>query len=165
MINLVKKFFSGSAPVEKGEKKGDPTHDIHVATCALFLEMANIDGEFSDSEKEHMIRTLEREYDLSHEYVIELMEASKSELEGSVDLWQFTNLINQNYSLEEKLQVIEVIWELAYVDGKLDSHEDYLVHKCANLLRLTQKQLIAAKMKVLSSAKSSKMRGVKRRHT
>ena len=63
---------------------------------------------------------------------------------------QITNLINQNYSIEEKIRIIEMIWKLAYTDGKLDKHEDYLVHKLARLLRLTHKQLIEAKFKVIA---------------
>ena len=50
-------------------------------------------------------------------------------------------------ALEEKLRLIETIWKIAYTDGKLDKHEDYLVHKLAKLLRLTHKQLIEAKIK------------------
>ena len=66
----------------------------------------------------------------------------------SIDLWQFTNLINQNYSTDEKLQIIETMWKIVYADGRLDKHEDYLVHKLSNLLRLTHKQLIDAKLRV-----------------
>ena len=126
----------------------ETSHDIRVATCALFLEMSNIDGEFSKTERENIISIMKKHYDLSDEYVVALLEASHEELKGSIDLWQFTNLINQNYSMEEKLRIIEAIWRVAYTDGKLDKHEDYLVHKLAKLLRLSHKQLIEAKVKV-----------------
>ena len=53
--------------------------------------------------------------------------------------------------MEEKLQVIELVWEIAYADGLLDKHEDYLVHKLADLLRLTHQQLIEAKLKAKST--------------
>ena len=150
MIDLVKKFFSkntkgGHADQEKGE-----AHDIRVATCALLLEMANIDGKFSDSEKEDILSALKTDYGLSDECAAEITKASNEELEGGVGLWQFTNLINQNYSIEEKIRIIEMIWKLAYTDGKLDKYEDYLVHKLARLLHLTHKQLIEAKLKVIA---------------
>lgn len=126
----------------------ETSHDIRIATCALFLEMSNIDGEFSKRERENIISIMKKYYDLSDEYVVALLEASHEEVKGSIDLWQFTNLINQNYSMEEKLRIIEAIWRVAYTDGKLDKHEDYLVHKLAKLLRLSHKQLIEAKVKV-----------------
>jgi uncharacterized tellurite resistance protein B-like protein len=111
--------------------------------------MANIDGEFSESEKDNIVTILKKDYDLSNEHAAALLEASNEELKGSIDLWQFTNRINQNYSMEEKVRIIETIWEIAYVDGKLDKHEDYLAHKLAKLLRLTHKQLIDAKLRVI----------------
>ncbi|MBW1861511.1 MAG: TerB family tellurite resistance protein [Deltaproteobacteria bacterium] len=150
MIDLVKNFFSKSTKDGHADQERCESHDIRIATCALLLEMANIDGEFSDSERDNILSALKRDYGLSDEHASELTEASNEELNGSIDLWQFTNLINQNYSIEEKIGIIEMVWKLAYTDGKLGKHEDYLVHKLAKLLRLTHKQLIAAKLKVSS---------------
>jgi uncharacterized tellurite resistance protein B-like protein len=70
-----------------------------------------------------------------------------------VDLWQFTKLINENYSNEEKIKIIEILWQIVYVDGKMDQHEHYLMNKLQNLLRLTHDQLITAKLKVLHPEK------------
>ena len=151
MIDLVKKFFGQSTKDGPKGQKEERYHDIHIATCALFLEMSYIDGEFSESERQHVISIMKNRYQLSDEYAAALLEASNEELKGSIDLWQFTNLINQNYSMEEKLRIIVTIWAIAYADGELDKHEDYLVHKLAKLLRLTHKQLIEAKLKVKKS--------------
>ena len=148
MIDLVKKFFSKNTVDSMAEQEKEKPHDIRIATCALLLEMSHIDGEFSGLEREGIISVLKKDYHLPDEDAISLMEASKKELEGSIDLWHFTNLINQNYSLEEKIRIIETVWRIAFTDGKLDKHEDYLLHKLATLLRLTHKQLIEAKLKV-----------------
>ena len=152
MIDLVKKFFSSNRE-EPHASRTDITHDIRVATCALLLEMASIDGKFTNDEKKNILSILERDYDLSREYINELIKISENELKGSIDLWQFTNLINQNYSLEEKVNVLKMVWEIAYTDGKLDCHEDYLVHKISNLFRLNHKQLIDVKLEVLNKRK------------
>ncbi|MBW2115060.1 MAG: TerB family tellurite resistance protein [Deltaproteobacteria bacterium] len=138
MIDLIRKYFGKSGGNGPSDQREEKSHDIRIATCALFLEMSNIDGEFSEGEKERILNILKRDYQLSDEHATELMEVSNGELKGSIDLWQFTNLINKNYSLEEKLKVIETV-------------EDYLVHKLAKLLRLTHKQLIEAKLKVKRS--------------
>jgi uncharacterized tellurite resistance protein B-like protein len=148
MINLVKKFLSQRPRNGGGEAPAGPaTRDIRIAACALFLEMSYIDGEFSESEREYVVSVLKRDCALSNEDAAALIEVAHDELNESIDLWQFTNLINQNYSLEEKLQIIETMWRLAYTDGKLDKHEDYLAHKLAKLLRLNHKQLIDAKLR------------------
>lgn len=151
MIDLLKKFFHADKDISRNSSEIDSAHDIRIATCAIFLEMANIDGEFSESERQDIVNIFKDKYNLSDELIDELFRTSKQELEGSIDLWQFTNLINQNYSLEEKIGIIETIWRIAYTDGYLDQHEDYLVHKLANLLRLNHKQLIGAKLKVLKN--------------
>lgn len=152
MIDLVRRFFEkgqGTGSADQGTRE---SHDVRVAVCALFLEMANIDGKFSASEQDYVISLLKREYGLSDQHVVDLMEASQKGLKDSIDLWQFTNLINQNYSRDEKIQIIEMVWQIVYADGRLDKHEDYLVHKLAKLLRLTHKDLIDAKLKVLRGA-------------
>jgi uncharacterized tellurite resistance protein B-like protein len=148
MIDLVKNFFGKSSKTGPGGKEKERPHDIRVATCAIFLEMANIDGEFSQSERERILSILKEDFHLSDGHAAELLEGSREELKRSIDLWQFTNLINQNYSTEEKIGIIEMVWKIVYTDGKLDMHEDYLVHKLANLLRLTHEQLIEAKLKI-----------------
>ncbi|MCP4682996.1 MAG: TerB family tellurite resistance protein [Desulfobacterales bacterium] len=151
MIDLLKKIFDKSKESNDIDQQDTSFHDIRVATCALLVEMSNIDGEFSESERDSIISILKKDFDLSDEHASELLQSSNEELAGSVDLWPFTNLINQKFSLDEKLRVIETVWKVAYADGKLDKHEDYLVHKLANLLRLSHRQLIDAKLKVTTS--------------
>ncbi|MEA3470466.1 MAG: TerB family tellurite resistance protein, partial [Thermodesulfobacteriota bacterium] len=133
MIDLVKKFF-GSSGEEKREEKRESFHDIRIATLALFLEMSQIDGDFSESERESILSTLKKDYHVSDEEAEALIASAEGELKGSLDLWQFTSLINQNYTPEEKTEIIEMVWRIAYTDGRLDKHEDFLVHKLAALL-------------------------------
>ncbi len=148
MKNLVKKFFQKDA-VEKAEfQEVDSTERIQVATCALLLEVANSDDEFSDIERDSIIQILKRDFNLSDKYVQELMELSDRERKESIDLWKFTHLINEHYSPGEKIKIIEMVWKVIYADGKLDKYEDHLAHKLSNLLKLTHKQLIDAKLKV-----------------
>jgi len=151
MIDLLKKFFQKTQDESPGSKKEQPTHDARIAACALLLEMANIDGEFSAAEKESILAILKKEYRLSDDHAAALVQAADEELQRSIDLWHFASLINQNYSEEEKIKIIEILWRVIYTDGILDKHEDYLVHKLAKLLRLSHTQLIDAKVKVIHS--------------
>jgi uncharacterized tellurite resistance protein B-like protein len=149
MIDLLRKLFTKTTNGASTGKSVRTSPDVRLATCALLLEMANIDGKFSELEKESIVELLRNNYQLSAEHAAALMKAAEDELEKSIDLWQFAKLINENYSTEEKIKVIETVWQVVYTDGILDKHEDYLVHKLANLLRLSHKQLIDAKLKVL----------------
>jgi len=147
MIDLVKKFF-GKTTENGPDGKSEPAHDIRIATCALLLEMCKIDGEFSESERECVVSVIKKKYALDDEYIDGIIETADKELRGSLDLWQFTSRINNNYTQEEKIAIIEMVWRIAYTDGSLDKHEDFLVHKLANLLRLTHRQLIDAKVRI-----------------
>ena len=153
MFDLIKNFFGKREADNSGLKEKDVSQRIQVATCALLLEVAHSDREFSDIERDNIINILKRDFHLSDEYATELMAISNRALKESIDLWQFTHLINENYSREEKIKVIEMVWKIIYADGKLDKYEDHLVHKLSNLLRLTHKQLIEAKMKILHHGK------------
>ncbi|MEE4263654.1 MAG: TerB family tellurite resistance protein [Desulfobacteraceae bacterium] len=151
MINSLKRFFNQSA-VGSAKKPGrDPEHDVRVATCALFLEMARIDEKFTAEEMDTVLSIMKEKYGLSGEHADALVAEADRELEDSVDLWQFARLINENYSIDEKMEIIETLWQMVYVDGKMDEYEHYLMGKLKNLLRLSQDQLIDAKLKVLKS--------------
>jgi uncharacterized tellurite resistance protein B-like protein len=98
---------------------------------------------------ETILSILKEKYGLSQEHAQALVAEAERELQQSIDLWQFSNSINENYSNEEKIEIIEILWRIVYIDGKMDRYEHYLMKKLKNLLRLSQKQLIDAKLKVL----------------
>jgi uncharacterized tellurite resistance protein B-like protein len=147
MIGRISKFFGKSGEEKTRAPEQTSGDDIHVATCALFLEMAHIDGEFSGEEQLSILAILKEHFQLSDEHADLLLSAAREELEKSLDYWQFAHLINENYTEDEKVEIIEMAWRIVYVDGKLDKHEDYLIHKLSKLLRISHKQLIAAKLK------------------
>ena len=119
-----------------------------IAACALLLEMAASDGEFSESERAVIMAILERDHGLDAAEAAELLELAEAERSKSVDLWSFTSVLNRELDRPAKLKVIEMIWEVIYADERLNGYEDYLVHRLAELLNLRHEQLIAAKLEV-----------------
>jgi len=151
MLDIVKRFFSKATADNSNAANQNTVHDLRVATCALFVEMARIDETFTEAEMESIISILKKKYGLSRELADALIEESNKELDESVDLWQFARLINENYSTDEKIEIVETLWQIVYIDGKMDKYEHYLMNKLKNLLRLTHGQLIDAKLKVKHS--------------
>ena len=149
-MGLIDKFFGKRESESAGSV--DKEHDLRVATCAVMLEIANIDGEFSAEERKRIVSFLESHFGLSAEIAQELIEKAGEELENSIDLWSFTNRINQNYNLEDKIGIVEMIWEIVFADDRMDMHEDYLMKKLGKLLRLSHKDLMDAKMKAKGKA-------------
>jgi uncharacterized tellurite resistance protein B-like protein len=148
MLDMVKRFFSKTNINNSSTEKQNTVHDLCVATCALFVEMARIDGTFTQAELETILSILKEKYGLSGEHADALIEEADKERDRSVDLWQFAKLINENYSTNEKIDIVETLWQIVYVDGKMDQYEHYLMNKLKNLLRLSHNQLIDAKLKV-----------------
>ena len=153
MLDSLKRFFNKSAIGRANDPKSASEHDVRVATCALFVEMARIDEKFTPQEVDTIIAILQEKYHLSPEHADALLAEADKELTESVDLWQFARLINENYSVDEKLDIIETLWRMVFVDGKMDRYEHYLMNKLKNLLRLSHDQLIEAKLKVMHSSK------------
>ena len=149
MIDLFKRFFSSAADDGRNPTGQENERDLIVAIGALFLEMGRIDETFTEQETAKVISILTNKYGLSGEDADALLDEADRELKESVDLWQFARVINDRYSIAKKEKLIERLWQIVYVDGKMDKYEHYLMNKLSKLLGLSHKQLIDAKLKVL----------------
>ena len=146
MLESIKNFFrsSMSPPPEEPESR----KDLRLAACALLLELAHADQEFTDDERQHVESAVRRQFGLDHDQAEKLLDLAEEAREQAVDLWQFTNLIAENYSLGQKMVLAEIMWGLVYSDGELASKEDYLMRKICNLLRLEPGYLAEARRRV-----------------
>lgn len=144
MLDRLKALFSeqrkDAAPKESERK-------THIAACVLLLEAAHADNDCTSMEMAQVIATLESKYAIREEFVKELIDLARVEREKAVDLWQFTDHLNQHLSPAGRLGIMTDVWRIIHVDGVLEGHEDHFAHKLGNLLRLTHKQLIEAKLK------------------
>lgn len=147
MFNLKKKLLKPPEPISNSQQQ-DEFERIQIATCVILLEVARSDDEFSSIEKTTVAALLKKNFELSPDAVDELIEIASQKRDESVDLWQFTNLINKNYTKQDKIKIVEAVWKVIYADKKLDKYEDHFVHKLAKLLQLKHHELIEAKMKV-----------------
>ncbi len=118
---------------------------LHVAACALLLEVAHADGEFTAPERAHLESVLERHFALPAESGRRLIELAERERSGSIDHYQFTALLRDGYDLGQKMVLAEVMWGLVLADGAIAEHEHYLTRKIANLLELEPGYLSSAK--------------------
>ena len=148
MIDLFKRFFNTATETDGTPGQNNDREEI-VAVCALFLEMGRIDETFTEQEMARVLSILTDKYGLSGEDANALLDEADRELNESVDLWQFAKVINDRYSPARKEKLIERLWQIVYVDGKMDQYEHYLMNKISHLLDISHKQLIDAKLKVL----------------
>lgn len=147
MFNLKKRLLK-IPEMDSATQEQDESERIQIATCIILLEVAKSDDEFSSIEKTTLTAILKKKFKLSEEASEELMEIANRKREKSIDLWEFTHIINKNYTKEEKRKVVEAVWQIIYSDEKLDKYEDHFVHKLAKLLQLKHNDLIEAKLKI-----------------
>lgn len=131
-----------------------PDRELQIATCALLLEIAYADREFSSEEERKIKQLMRGHFNLTEEAFLEIQKLSEEKRRGSIDLWQFAATIKEQYSYEEKAKIIEMVWEVIYTDDSLHAHEDYLVHKLATVLNIDHGKLIDAKLKILEKRKA-----------
>jgi uncharacterized tellurite resistance protein B-like protein len=145
MLDAIKKFFGSSmSPSTKAEPQ-QARKDIRLAACALLLELAHADDEFSEDERRHLESAVRRQFGVPASEAERLLQLAEQERAQAVDLWQFTNLIAESYSIGQKMVLAEIMWGLVYSDGDLAGKEDYLMRKICNLLRLEPGYLAEAR--------------------
>ncbi len=147
MLTKIAEYFTSRMQPDSQASSEHKSSPISLATCALLMEMAHADSEFGDDEKEAIIAIMNKNFDLDDRDARSLIELADLERKESLDLWQFTNLINQNFSREEKIMVLEVLWSVVYADGKVNMHEEYLMRKLSYLLNMDHRDMIDAKIK------------------
>ena len=134
LIDSIRSLIGGRAPEPTaGKPEVDP---VHLAACAILLDLAWADGEFSASERSHLQGVLSRHFGLASSDGERLLAVAEEARQQSVDYFQFTRLLQQSYDLGQKMVLAEVMWGLALADGQVADHEHYLTRKIANLLDL-----------------------------
>lgn len=149
LVSFLEKRF---AP-EPGEKPV-PEADLRVAAAALLVEMSRADFEEAEVELERAKDVLTERYALEPGEAAALLSAARAESDHAVSLFRFTHLINQHLEMPDKLQLMGMLWDVAYADGRLDKHEDALMHKLADLLYVPIPDLMQAKDGAKKRAKS-----------
>jgi uncharacterized tellurite resistance protein B-like protein len=146
MFNQIKLFFERhlalSSPEDTLEQK------LQLATAALFLEMMSMDDNVDPKEQEIILSLIQQNFSLTAEQATSLIELAEQQRRLATDYFQFTSLINKEYSLEQKVRLIESLWKIAFIDGVLDMNEEYLVRKIADLLHVSHTAFILAKNRV-----------------
>jgi uncharacterized tellurite resistance protein B-like protein len=146
MLNFIRQTLI-SRDQEPSDNSTDREERTRIAAGVILLEAAHADHECTDEELDHVIGTLRSDFNLSKKHAEDLLELAHREHGQAVDLFEFTNHINNEFSKEEKKAVLEAVWRIIHSDGQLEKHEDHFVRKLTHLLRLSHKDMIDTKLK------------------
>lgn len=150
MLDSIRRFVQRHiepAADEPPTPAGTVPDRVRVAACALLLEVAHADGEFTAEEQGRIEDALTRHFGLDEGTRRELLELADAERRQSIDHFQFTRMIREHYDLGQKVLLAELMWSVILSDGKVADHEGYLVRKLGSLLELPPAYLSQARQR------------------
>ena len=129
------------------EKQPDNEHALRIATATLLIEVVRADFEVERSEMDEVRQILSQQFELSKQELEQLVSEADERADRLVSLQHITRQLNENLSEEEKIRVIEMMWQVVFADGNLDHYEEHLIRQVAELLYLPHSAFIKARHK------------------
>jgi uncharacterized tellurite resistance protein B-like protein len=125
----------------------DIQHQLRLAAAALLIETARADFTQDATEEAALADLLRRELKLAQDEITELLTLANHRVDESTSLYEFTRVINDHYTPQQKLQLISAMWVVAYADGNLDKYEEHLIRRVAELTYVAHEDYIRAKLR------------------
>ena len=148
MINTIRKFFKSNENSKSDNLEGNQDE---LAYASLLIEVIKSDDRFDQREHDELLNILGTKLSIDEKALAELSELAQKKSDESTSLYEFTREINDKYQYEEKVQLIEDLWRIAYSDERIDKYEDYVIRKVADLVYVTHSDFIKSKLKVKNS--------------
>jgi uncharacterized tellurite resistance protein B-like protein len=145
MIASIRNFFRQLSEPGVWQAGRLPEQPLQVATAALLLETMRMDDSIAPEETTALTAALRKQFGLTPEEINTLVALAGKEVRQASGYYQFTSLINKGFDSEQKIQVIEQMWAIAFADGYLHAQEQHLIRKIADLLYVPHAQYIEAK--------------------
>ncbi|MBU2924077.1 TerB family tellurite resistance protein [Colwellia sp. 1_MG-2023] len=151
MFNKITDFFNNLL-----DSKADNTQcqlSIEIASAVLLCEVMRADSVFTESEQDTLSNILAKQFNLNDQEVSTVLQQAFELSENASDFYQFTSKLNQHYSLDDRIEIVSLLWKVAYADGELASIEEHIIRKIADLLHLRHSEYIATKIAAEQFAK------------
>ena len=148
MIKSLKALFTKPTEADKAQQR----HQLDLDAAALLIEMTRADYTVGSQEQQALKEVLGNALELGETELTELLELAAQRADRATSLYEFTRLINDHYSADEKLTLIECMWRVAYADGDLDKYEERLIRQVSDLIHVPHKAFINAKLAVSEAA-------------
>ena len=142
MLQQILDFLSAGEP-----PRTEP--DRRLAVAVLLVEAAHRDDTFSPEERDVIGRLLTQKFGLSADESGALLSDAENINATMTQLHPYTRVVFEQMTPEERVELIEMMWEVAYADGVLDPEEDALIRRLGNLIHVTDRDRVLARKRVL----------------
>ena len=146
MRGFLSMLFGGDGP---SAGSADDQDGVHIAAAALMVEAARLDGSFSDLERDRIQKLLIDRFGLTPWLAAELLARAERTATESVAWQGFTQAIKDGLEPDERIGVIEMLWEVVYADGTLHDYEASLLRRVTGLLYVSDRASGEARLRVL----------------
>lgn len=143
MLKSIRDFFERN--LSPAGDRPPSRHTIELATAALLIEVARCDAGVTADERSAVEAAVREKFGLSPAEAETLIRLAEEEVAQANDLFQFTSLINRDFTQEQKLRVVELMWRAALADAHVSAHEHHALRRIAELLHIPHGDYIAAK--------------------
>ncbi|NMP31880.1 TerB family tellurite resistance protein [Thalassotalea sp. M1531] len=152
MLNKIQRFFDD---ILANEQVSSDELSLDIACAVLLVEVMKADGLITNEEQQHVATVLTKHFPLTPIEVDDLINAAIELSENANDFYRFTSTINKQYSPEQKVHMVEILWQLALADGELAAVEQHIIRKIADLLHLRHNEYMQAKTNALNAQDQS----------
>lgn len=151
MLSDLPSFFAERmTPPEIQDEDSGERHEVRFAAAALLVVCARADFEEHPEEQSTILTLLETTFDLDEESLHELLDLVDPDA-AVTDLQEFTNLVNQHYTTQDKRVLIENLWRVALADGRVDRFEEQYIARVAFMTGVSGDEVSSAQARVTSS--------------
>ncbi|KZN46938.1 TerB family tellurite resistance protein [Pseudoalteromonas luteoviolacea] len=143
MLERVKEFLASL----NNSHEEQASMSFATALAALLVEVMRADNEIMPQELEMVARLLQRQCQLSAQSSELIRSEAQQLVDTAIDLHRFIKVVNEHTDELARIEVIELMWMVAFSDGQLDPQEDYTVRKIAGLMYVAHGDFISAKLR------------------
>ncbi|OPH84137.1 TerB family tellurite resistance protein [Nitrobacter vulgaris] len=152
MLDRLRHFIIDVISPEAPDHRSFDETGCKLAATALFIHVISLDGEPSDVEIRKLHELIETRFGLDPGTANKLITSATLAEGEAVDLYQFTSVLMRSLTDEDRLRIVEMMWELVYADGRVSEFEENVVWRAADLLAISSRDRIELKHRVGSKS-------------
>ena len=114
MLDAIRKLIGDSVPGTPGTHSKVQVNDVRVAACALLVELACADGEFSAAEQARIMDILQRHFGVDEAGARLMLAEAAAANHDAVDHFVFTRQVVKDYDVAQRIVLAELMWQVAY---------------------------------------------------
>ena len=148
MFDLLKNFIADTIGRSDADRTSFAEDDYRLATAALLIHVANVDGKIDPPERSRLREIIEARFGLDAAATTQLIERAEQSDKEAVDFFHFTNVLKRSLDDDGRHKIIEMMWDVVFADGEVTEFEENVVWRIAELLGVSTRDRVMLRQKV-----------------